>query len=768
MRPLEAADPRQVGPYTLLGRLGSGGMGSVYLGRSAGGRAVAVKLIRPELADDRRFRDRFRHEVAAARTASSAFTAPVVDADPDAPLPWLATSYVPGVPLDEAVRLVGPFPEPALRILAAGVAEELAAIHAAGLTHRDLKPSNVLLALDGPHVIDFGIARAADDSALTAQGTVLGTPAYLSPEQALARPAGPAADVFSLGSTLVHAATGAGPFGPGHPLEVVRRVAAEEPDLGGVPAGLRLLIAACLAKDPADRPTPRQLIAALGLAPHGPGTWLHPELVAAIERSAAVLAPALPPAAVPAPADRPPLLPPPPPPLPPTVPLPAGPPRPARRTLLYGLAGGALALAGGGTALYLTLGDDRPTGKDGGGKAPGAAPTHDLTDPERQLDTAALATPLWTTPLADPITQLLGDGSTLLTVSAKNMQGFDLDGKARWAPRTAPGTFPVLTLGPALAADGKGYYLGWYQNGTAKYDIKTALQAVDLATGETAWAIPRSGTDMLSGAGSVCGLLDGTLYVQGVVPAPNGGGQDQLLWAVDPATRKTRWEQRIRSGALSSSRLAVPSTGTRLLLRLTDMSAGKVTLQGIDTANDGSTAWTQPAPGNALSTSALTQSATDGPHTSAGGRLIHLSDRVYALDPADGSVAWKSAAPLSYQSAVTGTDGRTVYAVAADYATVSLRVQALDAGTGAVRWAGKLPAGVLLTNLAALFADDTLYVWAQGKVWALDPATGNARWSYQFTASPTSLDIPLWAGGGRVYGPTEQGLTAVAATGKAP
>ncbi|MFJ8439344.1 protein kinase domain-containing protein [Kitasatospora griseola] len=750
MHPLAPTDPAQVGPYLLLGRLGAGGMGAVYLGRSAGGRTVAVKLIRPELADDQRFRARFRREVSAARTASSAFTAPVVDADPDAPLPWLATAYIPGIPLDEAVRLVGPFPEPVLRILAAGIAEELAAIHAAGLVHRDIKPSNVLLALDGPHVIDFGIARAADDSVLTAEGSILGTPSFLSPEQALARPIVPASDVFSLGSTLVHAATGAGPFGGGHPIEVVRRVAAEEPDLTAVPAGLCLLIAACLAKDPADRPTPRQLVDSQRLAPQPPGAWLHPALLAAVERSAAVLAPTLPP-----------------PPVAPTVELPPDLPqpelkRPARRTLLYGLAGGAVALAGGGTAAYLTLGrtSDKSTG---GHRSSASAP--DLTDPDRPLGTTNIATALWTVPVPDPINQIVADGASILTVDAKSLRGFDRDGKPRWEPKTSQSMMPAPTLGLVAAADGKGYYVSWERVGATVVGIRTSLKAIDLATGEAAWSFARPG---LSGTtGAVAGVLDGVVYVQGVGSSASAGGQLMFLWAVDTATHDLRWEQRFPFSGLGSGRLAVPTAGTRLLWQTTDVSNGKSSLQGLDTTNAGLSAWQQNPPGTTLGAGALLQPFTDGPHTSAGGRLLYLADRVYALDPKDGTVAWKSDAAMTYQAVVANADATTVFAVAVDYKTLTVRVQALDAGNGTVRWAGTLPVGVLATNLAAQFADDTLYLWIHGKVWALDPATGAARWTYDFLAPSLTLTVPFWAGGGRVYGPTEQGLTAVAATGKA-
>jgi serine/threonine protein kinase len=197
----------------LLARLGSGGMGRVYLGQSPGGRLVAVKLIRSELAESAQFRQRFAREVAAARTVGAMFTAPVVDADPDAPEPWLVTAYIDGLSLADAVASHGPLPVTSVLYLAAGLAEGLSAIHAAGLVHRDLKPSNVLLAGDGPRIIDFGISRAVDATGLTMSGLVVGSPGFMSPEQAEGREVGPASDVFSLGALLAFSATGAGPFG---------------------------------------------------------------------------------------------------------------------------------------------------------------------------------------------------------------------------------------------------------------------------------------------------------------------------------------------------------------------------------------------------------------------------------------------------------------------------------------------------------------------------------------------------------------------------
>ncbi|MFD4551102.1 serine/threonine-protein kinase [Streptomyces sp. NPDC058246] len=246
------SDPLKIGPYRIVGRLGSGGMGWVYLGRSPAGREVAVKVVRPELAAEAEFRERFTREVAAARVVSGAYTAAVIDADTQAELPWLATMYVPGPSLAEAVRTDGPLPEPQVRRLGAGLVEALQAIHGARVVHRDLKPANVLLASDGPRVIDFGISRVDGAPGLTQVGVVVGTPPFMSPEQIKGAPVGPPSDVFSLGGVLVYALTGRPPHGSG---EAVRyRVALAEPELDGVPASLRELIARCLAKRPEDRP----------------------------------------------------------------------------------------------------------------------------------------------------------------------------------------------------------------------------------------------------------------------------------------------------------------------------------------------------------------------------------------------------------------------------------------------------------------------------------------------------------------------------------
>ncbi|MCX3061264.1 serine/threonine-protein kinase [Streptomyces beihaiensis] len=300
MQPLQADEPTTVGPYRLLGRLGHGGMGRVYLGRSAGGRTVAVKVVHPHFALDDQFRARFRREVEAARRVGGAWTAPVLDADPEAPVPWVATGYVAGPSLTQAVGGADggesvdgarrALPEHSVRALGAGLAEALEAVHGLGLVHRDVKPSNVLLTLDGPRLIDFGIARATDGTAsLTSTGVSIGSPGYMAPEQILGKGVTGAADVFSLGAVLVYAARGESPFPGDSSAALLYKVVHEEPELGALTGELRDVAAACLAKDPAARPAPREV--ARRLAPDGAARlvaagWLPGPLVEQVSRGA--------------------------------------------------------------------------------------------------------------------------------------------------------------------------------------------------------------------------------------------------------------------------------------------------------------------------------------------------------------------------------------------------------------------------------------------------------------------------------------------------
>jgi serine/threonine protein kinase len=279
VQPLRRWDPEQIGGYVLLGRLGAGAMGQVYLGRSAAGRLVAVKTIKTELAEEPDFRTRFGQEVAAARRVSGAFTAAVIAADSEADVPWLATVYVPAPSLSMLIRTCGPLAVPAVRWLAAGCAEALESIHGVGLVHRDLKPSNVLVSPDGPRVIDFGVARAAERIQLTVTRGSVGTPAYMAPEQARdTRQATSASDIFALGATLLFAATGHAPYQGETVVDVLVRLATEPPDLTGVPAELAEIVGACLERDPRNRPTSASVLARLA-----------PELGADAEASSAPL-----------------------------------------------------------------------------------------------------------------------------------------------------------------------------------------------------------------------------------------------------------------------------------------------------------------------------------------------------------------------------------------------------------------------------------------------------------------------------------------------
>ncbi|MFJ8028260.1 bifunctional serine/threonine-protein kinase/ABC transporter substrate-binding protein [Streptomyces sp. NPDC096311] len=361
-------DPATIGGHRLLARLGAGGMGVVYLGRTEAGTLAAVKVIQAEYADEPDFRARFRREVEAARRVTSPWAVPVTGADPDAASPWLATAFVPGPSLEEAVARHGPLPVRSVRVLARMLAAALREVHAAGLVHRDVKPANVLLAVDGPRLIDFGIARATDETAITSTDLVVGTPGFLSPEQAAARGAalGPASDIFSLGCLLAYAASGRPPFGTGTPDALLYRTVHDEPDLAGIEAEenaadneesgeseesekdtagteLLTLLHLCLAKDPADRPTAEQICTVLlvedAVPEGGRLDWLPEDVVRAIaDRSSEMLA------------------------LPDIEPTVAEAPRdteqasPGRRRLLL-VSGAAVLMAAGGAAAWAALRD---------------------------------------------------------------------------------------------------------------------------------------------------------------------------------------------------------------------------------------------------------------------------------------------------------------------------------------------------------------------------------------------------------------------------
>ncbi|MER7841344.1 serine/threonine-protein kinase [Streptomyces sp. NPDC096040] len=517
MDALQSDDPRELGNYRMLRRLGAGGMGRVYLARSPGGRTVAVKVVRPDLAADADFRDRFRYEVEIARAVSGRYTAPVVDADPDASLPWLATSYVLGPDLTDVVAAHGPLPERTVRALAAGLAAALQEIHAAGLIHRDLKPSNVLLAADGPRVIDFGIARAVDGNRMTQTGVVVGSPGYMPPEQALGQEVGAAGDVFSLGAVLAFAATGRGAFGDGAASHaaMLYQVVHGQPDLTGVPQSLAGVVRACLQKEPAQRPAPAEIVAAL--APQGVegalSDWLPSAVASTIATHAAGIldlegetAPAPAAAFGPAPAAMsapgygyPPVVPgygsvpaaghgapaaganPYSTPAPGTVrlgPAPATASVPSRRRALGLALGGAASVAavGGGTAWWLGRnGGTAGSAAAAGGKGSSAQPVgENFTTPPAGV----APQPLWHRTAADDSTDsevpLLVDQGLLL-VSGDPLVAYDMTtGKPRWSKPDICRTGAEL-----LFHDGKVFL--------ADGDYDGVLVAHDVKSGEETW-----------------------------------------------------------------------------------------------------------------------------------------------------------------------------------------------------------------------------------------------------------------------------------------
>ncbi|NUL30444.1 serine/threonine protein kinase [Streptomyces lunaelactis] len=301
-QPLGEEDPQHVAGYRLAARLGAGGMGKVYLSYTPGGRPIAIKVIRPDFAQDAEFRRRFAQEVQAAQRVQGLYTAPVIDADPEAKQPWLATAYVPGPSLADAVIQHGKLPVDTVLLLVAGIAEALHVIHGAGIVHRDLKPANVLLASDGPRVIDFGIARAADATSLTSSGVTIGTPSFMAPEQAAGSTVTAATDIFALGQIAAYASTGKAAFGEGTSHGVLYRIVHEEPDLTGLPDQLRELVTRCLTKDPEARPSVADLLAICQSANgetvlRRPEEWLPGAVAAEITtRKAAPAPPVTPPA----------------------------------------------------------------------------------------------------------------------------------------------------------------------------------------------------------------------------------------------------------------------------------------------------------------------------------------------------------------------------------------------------------------------------------------------------------------------------------------
>ncbi|MEU6378111.1 serine/threonine-protein kinase [Streptomyces sp. NPDC046909] len=523
MQALRATDPRRIGPYEVRGRLGSGGMGEVYLAESRTGLRLAVKVVRSEYATDRTFRARFRQEVRAAQTVggTGTYTARVVDADPEGEHPWMATEFVEGPNLRDAVLDGGALPERAVRVLGAALGEALGAIHGRGLVHRDLKPSNILLAPDGPRVIDFGIVRALEATAMTRTGAIVGSVGYVSPEQIRnGGQVGPPSDVFSLGAVLAYAASGREPFGEGQDSVILLRILTRDFDLTGIPKELLSLVEECLRDEPGERPTPKDVVAAMGGAPDGglrPGWFTAggPETVASQggelwlperesgERESRVeyVAPVVvTETAVPE--------------------VPSTPARPSRRGLLRLAAGGAAVAAVGGAGGWWWLGrSDEGAGTEG---KSGSA-----SSPGRTV--ARKASVGWTYEDAGPprvaggaLGALSADGRTLYFAGDDGtLRALVSDGEERWKASLFKGASFVTR--PVVTAD--GIFVAAVNEAAGETGRLIAVSA----DGEEMWTrdlpSPFFQQPAVFGGHVVVGSAKGTFDGPGVVQAYDGRGK---------------------------------------------------------------------------------------------------------------------------------------------------------------------------------------------------------------------------------------------------
>ncbi|GGR61767.1 MULTISPECIES: outer membrane protein assembly factor BamB family protein [Streptomyces] len=776
-------DPRRIGPFEVLGRLGAGGMGLVYLARSASGRRVAIKTVRTELAEDQLFRVRFTREVEAARAVSGFYTAAVVDADPRAAVPWLATAYVPAPSLEEIVNECGPLPAQAVRWLAAGVAEALQSIHGAGLVHRDLKPSNVLVVEDGPRVIDFGIASGVSNTRLTMTNVAVGTPAYMSPEQAKdSRSVTGASDVFSLGSTLVFAATGHPPFHGANPVETVFMLLREGPDLTGLPDELRPLIEACMQMEATARPTPADLQAQL--APHlfGSGSddsgtasaWLPEKAVALIEARRGGR-PAVPPAPAPTGGPRAAVrqtVPPPPPydppvPVPPSapvsmpgpVPMPVAPSAPvpvpvgAPDTGPVRLAGASVPIGPGPRVADARAAAVKAPPPEAGLVASWSRPRPGTATADPAVPPAPPAPPVppepasgwrpWRFRMSNDVWGTPGVAGDLVYVTSFEVHALDVaTGRRRFKTRDVAWSMAVAD-GRIHASDGPTLYALDGREGTDLWRLSTdawvyclkadrgtvvtgtrggGVQAWEASSGRKLWEITGCQTDFESPeAGPV--VHDGTVYVW----------QDARLRALEARTGEERWSYPIGDAASCGGvpvRLAPAPDGCVYI------SAGTRVL-AVE-AVSGRVRWHFEAPAVFLSPPAF----APGPAVTGGG--VYLADylgTVYALDAADGRDRWRIATEA--RSSVDPV------LVAAGHVHVGSGkgLYTLDAVTGTPKW--RFQAGGDVVGAPAVAEGRIHFGSTDHLLYTLKADDGRLRWKLatggEITGSPVVRDGVVYA-----------------------
>jgi outer membrane protein assembly factor BamB len=706
--PLTHDDPHTFGSYRPIVRLGSGGMGTVYLARSAGGRTVAVKTMLAGIASDPSARTRFRLEADAARVIGGQHGALVVDADTQAETPWIATEYVLGPPLDEAVEVAGSLPEATVRALGAALCGALGQLHSTDVVHRDLKPSNILVTAYGPKVIDFGIARAIGDDRLTRVGAAVGTPAFMSPEQASGEEHRSAGDVFALAGVLVYAATGHAPFGHGQTADLLYRVRYGDPDLSDVPAALVPLLGRCLDKNPFRRPTTSELAAQLHDGTGEFADHLSDPLLAEIARRATevwLITPQRLDAPITQPAET------------PTAPTAT---MPRRRLLLAGsgMALGAAAVGAGAWAWSRRSGSES--------RLPVATPSNSVL-PRKKLDS------LWQIQVADspygtvPAVEPLAVGNLVTLVAGTGLGGIDArTGNVLWASDQMEIHWQIATDGERLvrmvAAEGS-------ENNAGKPGgFPLILASVDLVSGKAAEPFAQF-TDFngVMDYNQVLCTADGVVYAaagQGEYDTYFLTSQSWSLFAVDISTGKRLWTKPLPTRPDKSDRLYFLTARVvgNNLVALQETNDGKVRVVVRDTRT-GAVRWEKLFAGAAPDRVQLPL-ATDSDNLYLG------SGRLRALRLSDGAQVWDSGTERPGRTYGPPTvKGGVVYAV-----EKGLGLVAFASGSGRAQWEEKGGGGTKAdTSAAPVIGTDCAYSKRSSALWAIDLASRTPTASYKTT-----------------------------------
>ncbi|MGK5639549.1 protein kinase domain-containing protein [Streptomyces sp. URMC 126] len=710
MDPLATGDPLRLGPYRLVGVLGAGGMGKVYLGRDAAGATAAVKVLHPEMAHDPHMAQRFVREAQAAQAVTSAGVARVLGAWTEGGRPWIATEFLAGPTLTEAVERHGPFDEAGVRALGAALARTLGDIHAAGLVHRDIKPSNIVLTSSGPRVIDFGIARPEHGLTLTTTGTNPVTPGYGAPEQVLGRRVGPPGDVFSLGAVLAFAATGRRAYDGTDVASVQYKVVHEEPDLAGLTAPLHALIAPCLAREPEHRPQPALIVTAMAPPRGADRVWRRGPLAADVTRretEARKLAT-----------------------LTGTTAAAPGPGLSRRRLVTALVAGGATVAAAGGTGAWWFLRDGGASGRE--------ALTGDPAPPPRPWDAKPLTTgqyeegrppaelwgPVTTFPFAPAP---LPVGALVVTMTGDGVTALDVrNGTPKWQAKSEPyGRF----------AGGSGIVAAPFDRGR--------LVGLDAATGDERWSAAVDADHVLAMDGERVYFVDGAAAMR-----------PDRLGAFDLRSRTVRWTVPHPDRTPSHGEPALVATGRDRLV----VHGSEGSVHALD-ATTGRTVWKtaqRPDAHQAVQPAVRDDMVYLGGKTLAAHRLED-GEKLWSLPSASYRVsATVSGGKSSYQGWSAPTvDGSFLYAVDAP------RLYCLDRRTGATVWTHDLEDGSYPPLTAPAVQGRTLWIATGGTksaALALDKRTGKPLWSYTWRGSVSPW---LVGSGNRVFLSADGGLTAM-------